>query len=84
MINLQQLRKTLLQIDEEFRQLADQHQDLDVRLTELVRNPYPSGDDELEKVALKKRKLQLKDRMEFILRQRCIPAANGGTVTLKT
>ena len=80
----QQLRKTLLQTDGEFRQLADQHQDLDVRLTELVRNPHPSGDDELEKITLKKRKLQLKDRMEFILRQRCIPAANGGAVTLET
>ena len=84
MINSQQLREKLLQTDDEFRQLAEQHQDLDIRLTELVRHPHPSGADEIEKATLKKRKLQLKDRMEHILRRRRMPARDGGTAALET
>ena len=84
MINAQQLRDKLLQTDDEFRQLAEQHQDLHLRLTELVRHPHPSGGDEIEKATLKKRKLQLKDRMEHILRRRRLPAPDAGTVALET
>ena len=59
----EELRDLLLQTDEEFRQLATKHQELDVRLHEL------SEAEQLEETTLKKRKLQLKDRMEDILRR---------------
>jgi uncharacterized protein YdcH (DUF465 family) len=69
MTNSQQLRENLLQTDEEFRQLAKQHHQLDTRLSELSHQLYRTGNEELEKATLKKRKLQLKDRMEDIVRR---------------
>jgi len=62
--------KELLQNDEEFHALSDQHHQLDDRLHELTSRPYLSEPEHLEEVKLKKQKLQLKDRMEDILRRR--------------
>ncbi len=56
--------------DDEFHDLADKHHRLDDRLHELTTKPYLSEPEQVEEVTLKKRKLQLKDRMEDILRQR--------------
>ena len=75
MTGSQQLRETLLQTDEEFRRLATQHRDLDSRLGELSRQLFRTNQEEREKAVLKKRKLQLKDRMEEILRSRGAPSA---------
>ncbi len=66
----QDLRELLLQTDEEFHQLAAQHHELEDRLHELTAKHYLSEPEQLEQVTLKKRKLQLKDRMEDILRRR--------------
>ena len=66
----QNLKELLLQTDEEFHQLAAKHHELEDRLHELTAKQYLSGSEQLEEVNLKKRKLQLKDRMENILRQR--------------
>jgi uncharacterized protein YdcH (DUF465 family) len=60
----------VLQTDEEFQQLAVKHHELEDRLQELTAKPYLSEPEHLEEVTLKKRKLQLKDRMEDILRRR--------------
>ena len=65
----QNLRELLLQTDEEFHQLATKHHELDDRLLELTAKPYLSEPEQIEEVNLKKRKLQLKDRMEDILRR---------------
>ena len=62
--------KELLPQTEEYHQLAAKHQELEGRLHELSSKPYLSEPEQLEKVTLKKRKLQLKDRMEEILRRR--------------
>jgi len=67
--NVQELKDLLLKTDEEFRQLASQHHELDDRLHELSGKPYLSEPEQVEEVRLKKRKLQLKDRMEDILRR---------------
>jgi uncharacterized protein YdcH (DUF465 family) len=67
--NVQELKELLLKTDEEFRQLATQHHTLDERLHELSGKPYLSEPDQVEEVRLKKLKLQLKDRMEDILRR---------------
>ena len=64
--NVQELKELLLKTDEEFRQLATQHHELDDRLHELSAKPYLSEPEQVEEVTLKKRKLQLKDRMEDI------------------
>ena len=64
-----ELRQRLLQTDEEFRDLATQHHDLDEKLHDLAARQYLSEPEQLEEVTLKKRKLQLKDQMESILRR---------------
>jgi uncharacterized protein YdcH (DUF465 family) len=66
----QHLRELLLQTDEEFHELAAKHHELDSRLHQLARKSYLSEPEQLEEVNLKKRKLQLKDRMEDIMRRR--------------
>ncbi len=68
-----QLKDQLLQTDHGFRRLAEQHQELDTRLHELSHQPYLSEPEQAEEVTLKKRKLQLKDRMQDILRRHADP-----------
>ena len=70
MIASDQLRGILVQTDEDFRHLFEQHQELETRLAELSRQLYRSASEESEWVTLKKRKLQLKDRMEQMLNRR--------------
>lgn len=69
-MNGQSQKELLLQTDEEFHSLADQHHQLDDRLHELTSKHYLSEPEQLEEVNLKKQKLLLKDRMEDILRRR--------------
>jgi uncharacterized protein YdcH (DUF465 family) len=65
----QDLKAQLLQTDEEFHQLAVKHHELEDRLHELTSKHYLSEPEQVEEINLKKRKLQLKDRMEDILRR---------------
>ena len=67
------LKDRLLETDHGFRQLATQHHALDTRLHELARRHYLSAPEQMEQVTLKKRKLQLKDRMHAILRRHTDP-----------
>ena len=63
-----EMKKQLLESNDEFRQLATQHHDLDEKIHSLATRPYLSEPEQLEEVKLKKRKLQLKDQMENMLR----------------
>ena len=67
---LQHADKLSRQTDRELDRLADQHHQLENRLHELSSKPHLSDPEHLEEVTLKKRKLQVKDRMETILRER--------------
>lgn len=67
--DFEEVKRKLLQSDEEYRQLATQHQDLDTKIHNLTTRPHLSEPEQLEEVTLKKRKLQLKDQMENILRR---------------
>ena len=58
------------QTEDEFHDLAAKHHELEDRLHQLTSKPYLSEPEQLEEVNLKKRKLQIKDRMEDILRRR--------------
>jgi uncharacterized protein len=62
------IRQQLLQNNDEFRQLATQHHDLDERIHSLATRQYLSEPEQIEEVTLKKRKLHLKDQMESMLR----------------
>ena len=63
------LKTLLIETNDEFRQLASKHHSLDDRLHELEAKPYLSDAEQFEEVSLKKRKLQVKDRMEFLLQE---------------
>ena len=65
----QEVKNFLLQSDQQFRQLAEQHHQLDDRLHQLIEKHYLSETEQVEEVTLKKRKLALKDQMESIVRE---------------
>jgi uncharacterized protein YdcH (DUF465 family) len=67
--DFEELKRRLLQTDDEFRQLATQHHDLDEQIHNLTSRSHLSEPEQLEEVRLKKRKLHLKDQMEEILRR---------------
>ncbi len=64
----QDTKSLLLQNNDQYRQLATQHHELDTRLHELSEKHYLSHTEAFEEVTLKKRKLALKDQMEAIAR----------------
>jgi uncharacterized protein len=67
--DFEELKRELLQTNEEYRQLATQHHDLDEKIHHLAIRQHLSEPEQLEETTLKKRKLHLKDRMESILRR---------------
>jgi uncharacterized protein YdcH (DUF465 family) len=71
--DFEEMKKRLLESNDEFRQLATQHHDLDERIHNLATRHYLSEPEQLEEVTLKKRKLQLKDQMESMLRHHRAP-----------
>ena len=83
MRNDQEVREVLLEQDQEYRRLAVQHQNYEIRLRELTGHPYPTGDDEFEKARTKKMKLQVKDQMEGILRRHLTPRLVSNSATIE-
>jgi uncharacterized protein YdcH (DUF465 family) len=67
--DFEELKRKLLQTDEEFRQLATKHHDLDEKLHNYAERHYLTPPEQIEEVTLKKEKLHLKDQMESILRR---------------
>jgi len=68
--DFEELKRQLLQSDEEYQQLATQHHDLDDKIHDLTARHYLSEPEQIAEAQLKKRKLHLKDQMENILRRR--------------
>jgi len=62
------LKAELMTSNQEFRDLAKEHQRYECRLSELASLQYPSEEEKIEQAVLKKKKLYIKDRMESILR----------------
>lgn len=62
--------------DEEYRQLEAQHHDFESRLGELAGKAVLSDEEQVEEIMLKKRKLQLKDRMQEIARRHRVASAH--------
>jgi uncharacterized protein YdcH (DUF465 family) len=65
----QEVKNLLLRSNNEYRQLAERHHELDDRLHELTEKHYLSDTEQFEEVTLKKRKLALKDQMEAMARE---------------
>ncbi len=63
----EELKAHLMATDEQYRALANQHHDYDIRLEALEAMSHPTEADQLEEVRLKKLKLRLKDQMMDML-----------------
>jgi uncharacterized protein YdcH (DUF465 family) len=63
------LKEFLLDQNEEFRRLDQEHHDYESRLQALTDKVVLSDEEQMEETTLKKKKLQVKDRMEAIVRQ---------------
>jgi uncharacterized protein YdcH (DUF465 family) len=61
------LKAHLMATDETFRQLAQQHSELDHKVHELEAKHALTDDEQMEEVRLKKLKLHLKDQMAQIV-----------------
>ncbi|HWX25085.1 MAG TPA: YdcH family protein [Vicinamibacteria bacterium] len=67
--HLSSLRDDLLAQNEEYRRLSVEHHEYESRLVTLTEKVVLSDEEQLEETTLKKKKLQVKDRMEAIARQ---------------
>ena len=63
------LKEELMGQDAEFRELAKEHRKYEERLSELSSLSYPSDEEQLEEITLKKKKLALKDQMHSMMLQ---------------
>lgn len=63
------LKEYLVNADQRFRDLANEHRRYEERLSQLASLAYPNDDELIEEKSLKKKKLYIKDQMEMILQQ---------------
>ncbi|HLG95632.1 MAG TPA: YdcH family protein [Bryobacteraceae bacterium] len=63
----EELKAHLMQTDEEFRHLADQHAQFHKQLEALEAKSHLTPEEEVEEHRLKKLKLRIKDQMNEIL-----------------
>lgn len=66
-ITTHDIRQALLENDQEFRRLAEEHSRCECQLEQLVKQSYWNVEDLALEVSLKKMKLFLKDQMEMIV-----------------
>jgi uncharacterized protein YdcH (DUF465 family) len=76
--NHEDLRRSLLERNPEFRRLNAEHATYESRLTELQGKAALDEAEKVETVNLKKQKLQIKDKMERILREHLEREAGTG------
>jgi uncharacterized protein YdcH (DUF465 family) len=62
--------------NEEYRRLEEQHHEYESRLQSLTAKVVLSDEEQVEETTLKKKKLQVKDRMEAIARQARVGAVH--------
>ena len=67
--NHEDLRRELAERNPEFRKLMDEHATYENRLEELQGKAFLEDAERVETINLKKQKLQIKDRMERMLRE---------------
>ncbi len=59
----------LMNVNDEFRKLKEEHAKLEERLEELQNKRYITTEEEIEIKAIKRKKLELKDKMnEFVVK----------------
>ena len=76
MSNLDSVRTQLLENNDDFRRLYEEHRDCKQYLADMrQKSGMPTQEDEVEIKRLKLRKLSLKDRMEAIVREQGMQAS---------
>ncbi len=63
------LSAQLMETSEEYRKLAEQHSNYNCRIEELSSQRFPTQEEQVEEMRLKKLKLHLKDKMYDLVRQ---------------
>jgi hypothetical protein len=63
------VRDDLLRHNEEYRRLDEQHHEYEIRLNALTQKAVLTDEEQVEEITIKKKKLQVKDRMQAIARQ---------------
>ena len=63
-VETQEVKKLLMQSNDQYRQLSERHHLLDDRLHQLTERHFLSATEQLEESTIKKQKLLLKDQME--------------------
>lgn len=76
--NHEDLRRELAELNPEFRRLMAEHASYDTRLEELQGKAVLEDSERVETINLKKQKLQVKDRMERMLREHLEKTAGTG------
>jgi len=64
-----ELRKLLMDTNNEFKRLAAEHQSYDKQLEQLSCRHYLTDEEKIQEVMLKKKKLMLKDQMYSIVQK---------------
>ena len=64
---IEEVKEILLKENPSFRELNQQHQNYEKRLTELSELAYPNDDEVSEENTLKRKKLAVKDEMYSIM-----------------
>lgn len=63
------IRQSLLANDPEYQQLAEEHSRCESKLKEILEESYRNSEDLAQELILKKKKLMLRDQMEYIVFQ---------------
>lgn len=66
-LKIEEMKEQLFKENQNFRDLVQQHQSYEKRLSEIAELSYPSDDEILEETALKRKKLAIKDEMYVIM-----------------
>ncbi len=67
MTTIDPVRDVLIKENQNFKELVQQHQNYEQRLTELAQLNHPNDDEILEETTLKKKKLIVKDEIYAIM-----------------
>lgn len=68
-MEIESLKAELMTSNPEFRELVREHGRYEARLSELSSLSYPSDEEQMEEVTLKKKKLAIKDQMYSLMLQ---------------
>ena len=68
-MEIESVKAELMTSNPEFRELAREHGRYEARLSELSSLSYPSDEEQMEEITLKKKKLATKDQMYSLMLQ---------------